>query len=249
MAGHNKWSKIKHQKGAQDKKRGALFSKVAKEIVVAVKLGGENPDNNFRLRSALDWAKSVNLPGENIKRAVTKGLGQETGTNFEELIYEGFGPGNVALIVECLSDNRNRSVSSVRHIFAKNHGIIGAPGSTKHLFDQLGLIWLDNEQIEEEALLELAIEAGAIDIKSEAQEYLVLTKTESLKAVYEKLNQAELKINSAMLGFISNSSVALSEPDLLEKNIKLISALEEDEDVKMVYSNLDYTPELNSALK
>lgn len=237
MSGHNKWSTIKHRKGAQDAKRGKIFSKVIKEITVATKMGGPALDGNSRLRSALEWAKSVNMPGTNIQKAIQKGSGGMA-ANYENITYEGYGPHQVAVIVECLTDNRNRTVSSVRYIFQKNRGNLGSTNSVQYQFERRGIIEIDKKLIEESTLYEYALEAGAEDIQTTEQNFEVLTKDNELHEVSASLTQKKLTIKSTQITLLPKNKVELTDAQQAKQVLHFLDALENDDDVQKVHTNL-----------
>lgn len=244
MAGHSKWNNIKHRKGKADAQKGKVFAKVAKEIIVAVKHGGGDPDSNFALRMALDKARSVNTPNENINRAIQRGLGGAEGDNYDEFSYEGFGPGGVAVMVDLLSDNRNRTASDIRHLFSKHGGNMGENGCVAYLFDKKGLIVIEREQEprSEDEMLLLALEAGAEDLQVEEESFEVITAPTDLESVRTFLTEQGITIASAELSMIPQTMVAV-EGDVAEKVIKLLDALEDHDDVQNVYTNADLPEE------
>jgi YebC/PmpR family DNA-binding regulatory protein len=243
MAGHSKWANIKHRKAAQDKKRGKLYTKIIREITVAARLGGGDPADNPRLRAAVDKALGANMPRDTIDRAITRGAGGQDGSDVEELVYEGYGPGGVAILVEAMTDNRNRTVAEVRHAFSKYGGNLGTDGSVAYLFTRLGMINFAPDA-DEEQIMEVALEAGAEDIDSEADGSVsVTTPWESLSDVVEALNAASLEPEMAEVTMMpSNSSPC--DVEQAEKVIRLIDALEELDDVQNVYSNAEFPDEL-----
>jgi len=237
MSGHNKWSTIKHKKGAADAKRGKVFTKMIKEISVAAKLGGGDPAANPRLRTAIDKAKAENMPKDNIERAIKKGTGGMEGVTYEEIIYEGYGPGGVAVLVEVMTDNRNRTVSDVRSIFTKNNGNMGEAGCVSWIFSKKGLIAFD-KGIDFEQLFEAAIEAGADDVAEEDEQFEVLTDPSSFIEVREALESKGFKFANAEVTMIPQTMVAL-EGKQAESMLKLMDKLEDNDDVQNVYANFD----------
>lgn len=237
MSGHNKWSTIKHKKGAADAKRGKVFTKIIKEISVAAKLGGGDPAANPRLRTAIDKAKAENMPKDNIERAIKKGAGGMEGVNYEEIVYEGYGPGGTAVLVEVMTDNRNRSVSEVRSCFTKNNGNMGEAGCVAWMFSQKGLITLD-KGIDFEQLFEAAIEAGAEDVAEEDEQFEVMTDPTSFIEVREALEAKGFKFTNAEITMIPQTMVAL-EGKHAESMLKLMDKLEDCDDVQNVYANFD----------
>ncbi|MBT3227323.1 MAG: YebC/PmpR family DNA-binding transcriptional regulator [Deltaproteobacteria bacterium] len=242
MSGHSKWSTIKHKKGAADAKRSKVFTKVIREITVAAKMGGEDANSNPRLRSAIVLAKSVNMPNDTMNKAIKKGVGGDKSQNWENLNYEGYGPHNVAVIVECLTDNKNRTISSVRSIFSKNNGNIGSTNSVMYMFDRKGIIEIAKDVIDEETLTEYIIDAGADDIdSSDEQKYTIETTAGELGAVHRYLEEKEVKMDSSGLDLIPQNRVEIDDVTKAAQVIKFIEALEDDDDVQNVYSNFDIT--------
>jgi YebC/PmpR family DNA-binding regulatory protein len=239
MSGHNRWSKIKHKKEASDSKRSKLWTKVIKEITVSARLGGGDINGNPRLRSAVDTGRAVNMPNDVIDRSIKKGTGDLDGVSYEEFSYEVFGPGGTGMIVEIMTDNRNRTVSEVRNILQRYNGHLGASGSVVHLFKKQGVIVFDKAEVDENALTDLAIELGADDIKSEAESVTVLTEPKELERIREALKQRKLAAPvSAEVTMVPQTVVHLTGADA-EKAFKLVSALEDNDDVQNVYSNME----------
>ncbi len=241
MAGHSKFKNIMHRKGAQDKKRSAMFSKLSREITVAAKMGLPDPDMNPRLRAAVLAAKAQSMPKDNIQRAIDKAAKGE-GENYEEIRYEGFGPGGVSLIVEALSDNRNRTATNVRTIFSKNGGNLGASGSVSHGFDRMGLIEYGGSAGDADQVLEAAIEAGADDVESDEEGHEIWTSIDSLHEVAKSLEGSLGEAESVKLGWKPQNETTVIGDDA-EKLMKLIDALEEDDDVQTVWGNYDVPDE------
>ncbi len=241
MSGHNKWSTIKHKKGAADAKRGKIFTKIIKEISVAAKLGGGDPGANPRLRTAIDKAKSENMPKDNIERAIKKGTGEMEGVNYEEIVYEGYGPNGVAVLVEVMTDNRNRTVSEVRSIFTKCNGNMGEAGCVAWMFDKKGLLVFPNS-IDFDKLFEAAIEAGADDVTDEDEQFEVTTDPSSFIEVREALEQAGFKPESAEVTMIPQTLIKL-EGKQAESMLKMMERLEDNDDVQNVYANFDISEE------
>jgi YebC/PmpR family DNA-binding regulatory protein len=237
MAGHSKWANIKHRKGAQDAKRGKVFTKIIKELTVAARIGGGDPDLNPRLRTAVDKAKQANMPKDNVDRAIKKGTGDLDGVNYEEGIFEGYGPGGVALIVEFLTDNRTRTVADVRHCFSKYGGNLGVSGSVAFLFDRKGLISFSEEN-DFDKIFEIALEAGAEDVKDEGDVYEVITEPADFIEVREAMAAAGLQWETAEACMIPQTQVQL-EGKPAETMLKLMDALEDNDDVQNVYANFD----------
>jgi|TARA_B100002003_G_scaffold197520_1_gene188023 YebC/PmpR family DNA-binding regulatory protein len=238
VAGHNKWSKIKRKKGVNDAKRGALFTKLIREITVAARDGGGEPDYNARLRLAVDTARAASMPAENIERAIKKGTGELDGVNYEEVAYEGYGPGGVALFIECLTDNTNRTVAAVRHALTKYDGSLGTDGSVAWQFDRKGQIVIDAGQYDEDSLFEVAIEAGAEDVIADEDEFILTTEASDFVSVQNGIKEAGIKPTSVELTRIAKNEVAVTGRDA-EKMLKLLEMLEELDDVQKVHSNAD----------
>ena len=238
MAGHNKWSKIKRKKAVNDARRGAQFTKLIREITVAAREGGGDPEYNARLRLAVDTAKSQSMPAENIERAIKKGTGELAGVSYEEVTYEGYGPGGVALFIECLTDNTNRSVADVRHALGKHDGSLGTDGSVAWQFDRKGQIVIDATRYTEDAVFEAAIEAGAQDVERDGDEFIVTAEPSDFSAVQQGLDAAGIEASSAELTRIAKSEIAVGGKDA-EKLIRLLEMLDELDDVQKVHSNAD----------
>ena len=240
MSGHSKWSQIKHKKAHVDAKRGKIFSKIVKEIAIAARLGGGDTSGNPRLRTAIDKAKEVNMPGDNIKRAVMKGTGEIPGVTYEDALYEGFGPGGVAVLVEVLTDNKNRTVPEIRHILTKHGGNLGEAGCVSWMFQKKGYILIGKESIGEEALMSVILEAGAEDMKNDPKEdnYEIITAPEDMESLRDSLRSAGIPTVVAEVTMLPNSYVPIDEKQT-EKMLKLIEALEEHDDVQTVYTNFD----------
>ena len=238
MAGHSKWKQIKRKKAVTDARRGAHFTKLIKEITVAARAGGGDPAGNARLRTAIDTAKQANMPLDNIERAVKKGTGALEGVQYEEITYEGYGPGGAAILVDVTTDNPNRSVGDIRHIFAKHGGNLGAAGSVAWMFDKRGQIYVDAARHEEDAVMEAALDAGASDFVREGDQYVVSTGTTDLHAVQEALKARQIAPESAEIAMIPRSTVKV-EGKNAEVLVKLMEALEEHDDVSRVSSNFD----------
>lgn len=238
MAGHNKWSKIKRKKGVNDAKRGALFTKLIREITVAAKEGGGSVEFNARLRLAVDTAKSNSMPQENIERAIKKGTGELEGVDYQEITYEGYGPGGVALFIECLTDNTNRTVADVRHALSKHDGSLGTDGSVAWQFDRKGQIVVDASKHTEEEVFEAAIDAGAEDVVGDGEEYVITTEPGDFASVQDALKEAGIESSSTELTRIAKNEVAVEGKDA-EKLIKLMDYLDELDDVQKVHSNGD----------
>jgi YebC/PmpR family DNA-binding regulatory protein len=242
MSGHSKWATIKRKKGATDAARGRLFTRLIKEITIAARNGGGNPDGNPRLRLAIQTAKAANMPADNIKRAVQKGTGELEGVTYEELIYEGYGPGGVAVLVEIATDNNNRTVSELRHLFSRNNGNLGTSGSVAWMFDRKGTIVVPQsgqpQPVTEDSLLEIILEAGADDLQNEDETYTITTSPQTFDAVKKALEDRQIVLESASLAMIPQNTVKVTGKDA-ENTLKLMEALEEHEDVQNVYANFD----------
>ncbi len=248
MAGHSKWANIQHRKGAQDKKRGKLFTKLIREINVAARAGGGDPDANPRLRLAIDKAKAQSMPKDNIERAVKRGSGQLDGDDYEEILYEGYGPGGVAVMVDCLTDNRNRTVADVRHAFAKFGGNLGADGSVAYLFNKVGLISYPSG-VEEDAIMETAIEAGAEDvIANDDGSVDVLTDPADFEQVKTGLDSGGVAAEVAEVTMRASVAATLGEKEA-SSMMKLLEMLEDLDDVQQVYSNAEIPDEILAALQ
>jgi YebC/PmpR family DNA-binding regulatory protein len=238
MSGHSKWHSIKHKKGAADAKRGKIFTSIIKEITVAARIGGGDPDGNPRLRTIIDKAKGVNMPAENIKRAIQKGTGELPGQSYEDATYEGYGPAGVAVIVEAVTDNKNRTVSEIRHIFSKYGGHMGQTGSVVHMFHRKGLIIVDKSKTNEDTLMSLALDAGAEDMQDGGDSFEVYTAPKDFDAVVSTLKNNSVDAASAELAMIPLSTMKL-EGKQAQQMLKLMEALEEHEDVQKVFANFD----------
>jgi len=239
MAGHSKWKQIKHYKAATDAKRGALFTKLIREITMAAKLGGGDPEHNARLRVAIDAAKAKSMPKDNIERAIKKGTGELEGETYSEVAYEGYGPGGVAIIVEAVTDNPTRTVAEVRHKFARGGGNMGATNSVAWMFDRRGQILVDAEKLDEDTAMELALDAGAEDLVREEAGYVVSTDPASFHAVRTALEQKGLRIAEAELAMVPRNTVTVTSRDDAEAVLKLVESLEELDDVQKVWANFD----------
>ena len=247
MAGHSKWSKVKRFKGALDTKRGQLFSKLSKEIMLAARMGGDL-DLNPRLRSAVLAARAQNMPNDTIERAIKKGTGEIGGGMVEELVYEGYGPGGVALLVEAATDNKNRTAADLRRIFSKNHGNLAASGAVAYLFKRKGQLTVPKPSVEEDRLLEIALDAGAEDMSSDDEFYVITTSPDHLYTVGEAIRQKSLAIDSQKLTFVPETTATIHEQALAEQVIRLCDTLEENDDVQSVHGNFDISEELAGKL-
>ncbi len=238
MSGHSKWATIKRKKAATDAKRGQVFTKLIREITVAAREGGGDPNFNPRLRLAVDTAKTSNMPSENIDRAIKKGTGELEGVNYEEVSYEGYGPGGVALFIETLTDNAKRTVADVRHILDRHAGNLGTSGSVAWQFDRKGQIIVDAVRYHEDAVFEAALEAGAEDVAGEGDEFIVTTDPSSIQEVQDGMKAAGVESSQTELTFIAKNEVSVTGKDA-EKLLKILDALEENDDVQKVHSNAD----------
>lgn len=241
MSGHSKWANIKRRKAAVDAKKGAVFTKLGKELIAAARDGGGNPDTNFRLRMAIDKARAANMPMDNIQRSIMKGTGEgDEGAVYDEFAYEGYGPGGVAIMVDLMSENRNRTAQEIRHLFSRHGGSLGESGCVAWMFKKQGSIILAKEhnRISEDDLLLVALEAGAEDLRNEEEVYEVVTSPGDLERVARALTAAGLKVAEAETAMVPQSTVSL-EGETAEKCLELMDALEEHEDVQHVYANLE----------
>ena len=243
MSGHSKWASIKHKKALVDAKRGKIFTKLIREITVAAKAGGGDPGANPRLRLAIATAKSANMPADNIERAVKKGTGALEGVSYEEVFYEGYGPEGVAIYVQCLSDNKNRTASEIRNIFSKKSGNMAGQGSVAWLFEKKGLIVVSQDEATEDQLMELALNAGAEDLSKVGDKFEILTGPAEFEAVKKALDDAHVSYESASIGMIPKNLVPVS-PANARQVLNLIEALEEHDDVQNVYANCDVPDEV-----
>ncbi|NOZ24752.1 MAG: YebC/PmpR family DNA-binding transcriptional regulator [Nitrospirae bacterium] len=245
MAGHSKWSQIKHKKAAADAKRGKLFSKLAKEISVAARLGGDDPAMNPRLRTAIEKAKEANMPQDNIKRAIQKGTGELPGASYEEALYEGYGPGGVALLIEVLTDNRNRTVAEIRHLLGKHGGSLGEAGCVSWIFEKKGYILVEKSSTDEDTLMSIVLDAGAEDMKNDPREenYEIITAPEDMNRVKETLTGHGIAVSMAEITMLPKTYVTL-EGEMAEKMLRLMEVLEDHDDVQNVYANFDLPDEV-----
>ena len=246
MSGHSKWSTIKRKKGAADAKRGALFGKLSRAITVAAREGGGDPDMNPALGLAVQKAKEGNMPNDNIQRAIDKGTGAGADAEqFERVTYEGYAPGGVAIMVEVLTDNRNRAASDVRYIFSKNGGKLGTSGSVSYLFERKGVVLIPKSEVDEDELMELALEAGAEDVELMESDYRVVTAPEDFATVRESLKEAGIAFENAEITMQPQNSIDL-DAGTAKQTLRLIDALEENDDVQEVYANFDISEEVMS---
>ena len=242
MSGHSKWSSIKHKKAATDAKRGRIFTRLLREIAVAARAGGGDPDKNARLRKAMTDARSQNMPADNIKRAILKGTGQLEGAAYEELTYEGYGPGGIALYLQVVSDNKNRTISEIRHIFAKNNGRIGENGCVAWMFKRMGYLDVEKDKASEDQLMEVALNAGAEDIKDDGSIWEITTSPEAHEKVLEAVKGAGIEVVDSNVGYLPQNYVKLEGKEA-QQALKLVEELEEYDDVQNVSSNFDIDEE------
>ena len=248
MAGHSKWKQIKHKKAAADAKRGVKFTKFIKEITIAARQGGGDPDGNPRLRTAIATAKAENMPNDNIDRAIKKGTGELEGVTYEEAMYEGYGPGGAAILVLVTSDNLNRTVASVRHLFSKNGGNLGEPNSVAWLFDKKGQVVIDASRYPEDAVLEHALEAGAEDMSTEGEQHILTTPATAVHAVRDALSARGIEADEAEIAMVPKTIVQVEGKEA-EQLLRLMDQLEEDDDVSHVYSNFDIDADTLAAVE
>ena len=240
MSGHSKWSSIKHKKGAADAKRGKLFSKLSRAIIVAAKEGGPDPAGNLALQNAIEKAKSYSMPKENIDRAIAKGSGADAdASDFETVVYEGYGPSGVAVIVEALTDNRNRTASDVRHTFSKNDGNLGGSGAVAWLFERRGIVIVTADGVDEDELMLAAAEGGADDVSRDGSTFQVTSAVEDLSAVRAAIEAAGFTVESAELTMVPKTTVEVADENDAKKVLRLVDQLEDNDDVQDVYANFD----------
>lgn len=248
MAGHSKWANIKHKKGAADAKRGKVFTRLIKEITVAARMGGGDIDGNPRLRSAVASAKAENMPKDNITRAIKKGTGELEGEVYDEILYEGYGPGGVAVLVECMTDNRNRTVADIRHYFSKSNGNLGESGCVAWMFDKKGLIQVDKATMSEDELMDVALDAGAEDVVEEDEQFQVLTAPEDFDAVREAMEEAGVAMLSSEVSMVPKNTIDVTEENIAKSLMKLLDNLEDHDDVQNVHANFDIDDSLMEKL-
>jgi YebC/PmpR family DNA-binding regulatory protein len=248
MSGHSKWATTKHKKAATDAKRGKIFTKITKEITVAAKLGGGDPDGNPRLRTAVAKAKSVSMPAENIKRAIQKGTGELPGVSYEEITYEGYGPSGVAVIVEVLTDNRNRTVSEIRNIFSKSGGNMGETGCVSWMFHKKGYIVVARAKADEEKLMSLALDAGAEDMQTEDDNFVITTAQSDFEKVRKTLEDAGVPLEVAEVTMVPQTYVKIEGEKVAGQMMRLMEAIEDNDDVQNVYANFDIPEEVMNAV-
>lgn len=238
MSGHSKWHTIKHKKGALDAKRGKVFTKLIREMTIAARIGGGDPVTNPRLRTVVDKAKAANMPADNVKRAIQKGTGDLEGVNYEDFTMEGYGPGGVAVLVEGTTDNRNRAVSEIRHIFSKHNGNMGTAGCVSYLFHQKGYIAIAADKTTEDKLMEIALEAGADDIQTSPEGFEIYTTPHAHETVLKAVKDAGIEPDDSEIGKYAENLIAL-DPGKASQMVKLIEAMEDSDDVNNVWTNFD----------
>lgn len=242
MSGHSKWHSIKHKKAAADAKRGKIFTKLIREISVAARAGGGDPEKNARLRKAVNEARAANMPADNIKRAIMKGTGQLEGSQYEEVSYEGYGPGGVAILVQVLTDNKNRTVSELRHIFSKNGGRMGESGCVAWMFSRKGYIDVEKSKVSEDVLMEVALSSGAEDLSDDGSNFEIVMTPETFDAVVEALKSNNIEITASNVGFLPRNYVKVEGREA-QQVLRLLEELEDHDDVQSVASNFDISEE------
>ena len=248
MSGHSKWATIKHKKGAADAKRGQVFSKLAKELMVVARAGGGDPNDNPTLRTLMQKCKSVNMPNDNIERAIKKGTGESGGTQFEEVVYEGYAMGGVALIVEALTDNRNRAAAEIRHIFTKHGSNFAQQGAVTRGFERKGQVFVDAASVDEDELMGVVLDAGAEDMRPDGKQFEILTDPATFVAVTEALEKAEIETLSAEVSLIPTITAPITDKEKAAAILRFVSALEDNDDVQNVYTNMDVPDEIMAEL-
>ena len=253
MSGHSKWANIKHKKGKADALKGQVFTKLGRELIVAVKMGGgPNPDANFRLKIAVQKAKAANMPNDNIQRAIQKAAGEQDANNYEELVYEGYGPGGVAIMISILTDNRNRTAGDIRHIFAKNGGNMGETGCVGWMFKQKGVLTIEKEtlSLSEDDLLLLALDKGAEDVKTDDEDVIdIFTDPADFQSVKEGLEEEGIEFSSAEVSMIPDTTVEVTDPEQARLLVRLMDYLDEHDDVQNTYTNFDIPEEILEQLE
>ena len=247
MSGHSKWSSIKHKKGATDTKRGKIFSKLNKEITVAARMGGGDPAMNPRLRTAVQAAKGENMPKDNIERAIKKGTGEIEGVNYEEGVYEGYGPGGAAVFIESLTDNKKRAVADIRHIFSKAGGNLGENGCVAWMFERKGYIVVENDKVDEDDLMEIAIDAGAEDVREDGANYEIITAVEDFDAVREAVDEKSVPYIAAEITMLPQSTLRIEGKEA-EQMVRLMETFDECEDVQKAFTNADIPDEIVNSI-
>ncbi|MDR1194657.1 MAG: YebC/PmpR family DNA-binding transcriptional regulator [Peptococcaceae bacterium] len=248
MSGHSKWANIKHRKGRQDAAKGAVFTKLGREIIVAARAGGGNPDANFRLKIAVAKAKAANMPNDNIKRAIEKGSGGGEGVNYEELTYEGYGPGGAAVMVRAMTDNRNRTAGEIRHIFAKNGGNMGETGCVGWMFKEKGVLTIEGAERSVDDLMLLALEAGAEDLREEDETVEIYTEPEVFQAVKEGMERAGVVFSEAEVTMVPENSVVINDLEQAKFLLRMMESLEDHDDVQNTFTNFDVPEEIGEKL-
>ncbi|MFN3966911.1 MAG: YebC/PmpR family DNA-binding transcriptional regulator [Endomicrobiia bacterium] len=244
MSGHSKWAGIKHRKMAMDAKRGRMFTKLIREITIAAKVGGGNPENNPRLRKAIEDARSINMPQENIKKAIMRGTGELPGVNYEEIVYEGYGPGGVAVLIEAATDNKNRTTSEIRKIFSSHGGNLGENGCVSWMFSQKGYIMVDKTKFNEDELMSIVLDLGAEDFKSDDEEYYeIITSPEDFDRIKQELEKRNIPISQAEITMLPKTYIKLADKEA-EQMLALMNDLEDHDDVNHVYANFDISKEI-----
>jgi YebC/PmpR family DNA-binding regulatory protein len=249
LSGHSKWANIKHRKAAQDAKRGNLFQKLVKAVIIAAKEGGGDPAMNMRLKAAIDRAKAASVPNDNIIRGVKRGTGEIEGAQYEEITYEAYGPNGVAILIEVLTDNRNRAASEIRAVLTRNGGSLGEAGSVAWMFERKGTIEVSGKDLDEEALMTVALEAGAEDLEQQDEGYAVYTDPASLPDVRDALEKAGYSIERAETEMVPKNTVQISDPEKARKVLRLMDLLEENDDTQNVYGNFDIPDEIMESLE
>ena len=244
MSGHSKWHSIRHKKGATDAKRGKIFSKLIKELMIAARIGGGDPSGNPRLRTAIAAAKAENMPKDNIERAIKRGTGELEGVNYEEFIYEGYAPGGVAVLVEVMTDNRNRAAADIRYIFSKRGGSLGEAGCVAWMFEKRGLIVFEQDQASEDEILEVALEAGAEDVVSTEDQFEVHTDLAAFESVKQAFDKRGLSYAMAEITMVPQNTVKISNESQASQVLNLMEAIEDSDDVQKVYANFDIPDEI-----
>ncbi|MCU0587634.1 MAG: YebC/PmpR family DNA-binding transcriptional regulator [Syntrophobacteraceae bacterium] len=248
MSGHSKWSTIRHKKGAADARRGKVFTKLIKEVMVAARMGGGDITANPRLRAAVAAAKSENMPKDNIDRAIKKGAGELDGVAYEEINYEGYAPGGVAVLVEVMTDNRNRAASEIRHIFSRNGGSLGEAGCVAWMFNKKGSIVFSKNAVSEDSLMELALEAGAEDVQDQGEQFEVTTSLEDFNAVRTAFEEQGLAFEVAEITMVPQTTVRIEDEKMAQQILRLLDALEDSDDVQHAYANFDISDEIMTAI-
>jgi YebC/PmpR family DNA-binding regulatory protein len=248
MSGHSKWSTIRHKKGAADAKRGKIFTKLIKEIMIAARMGGGDITGNSRLRAAVLAAKAENMPKDNIDRAIKKGIGDLDAANYEEMNYEGYGPGGVAVLVEVMTDNRNRAASDIRHIFSRNGGSLGEAGCVAWMFSKKGTLVFNKDKVSEETLMEVALEAGAEDVLDQEDQFEVTTSLEDFAAVKTAFDESGLEYEYAEISMVPQTTVRVEEEKVAQQLLRLMDGLEDSDDVQHAHSNFDIPDDILNAM-